>query len=135
MEKMRCFVGRDGYVRTQLRIGGRSRSKLVHRLVADAFLPNPEGFRCVNHLDGDKQNNRLENLEWTSHAGNRRHALAAGLTSSPRGERHGRAKLTARKVAAIRAVPARHGVLTQLARKYAVAVSTIAKIRNGGAWT
>lgn len=51
----------------------------IHRLVAQAFIPNPLGKPEVNHLDGDKRNNAVQNLEWSTHAENMRHATLAGL--------------------------------------------------------
>ena len=55
-----------GYLRTSLCKDGEMRSFYVHRLVALAFIPNPEGKETVNHLNEDKQDNRVENLEWAS---------------------------------------------------------------------
>lgn len=46
-----------------------------HRVIAQAFIPNPEGKRCVNHINGNKTDNRLVNLEWVTYSENRRHYL------------------------------------------------------------
>ena len=51
----------------------------VHRMVADTWLDNPNHYRDVNHINGDKSDNRVENLEWTTHRENMRHAVQTGL--------------------------------------------------------
>ena len=51
----------------------------VHRLVAETWIDNPNHYRDVNHIDGDKDNNRVENLEWVTHDQNLRHAYRTGL--------------------------------------------------------
>lgn len=57
-------VGPNGYTKIYLWYGDEYKYKLVHRLVAAAFIENPEGKPCVNHIDNDPSNNRVENLEW-----------------------------------------------------------------------
>lgn len=55
----------------------------VHRLIAITFLPNPNHLSDVNHKDGDKLNNKVDNLEWCSHSENQKHALRTGLNIKP----------------------------------------------------
>lgn len=71
-----------GYFMVLLRKNGKGASKYVHRLVADAFLDNPEDKKCVNHKDGDKHNNLAENLEWVTYKENTVHAVCTGLRKS-----------------------------------------------------
>ena len=74
----------DGYDVVNLRKNGTSWVAPVHILVAKAFIPNPNNLPTVNHIDGDKHNNNVSNLEWASYSENNTHALRNGLRS-PRG--------------------------------------------------
>lgn len=69
----------NGYLTVRLYKGGRSFYLKVHRLVAQAFLPNSEGREQVNHKDGNKRNNCANNLEWVTAGENVRHAFETGL--------------------------------------------------------
>lgn len=76
---MRQHVGKDGYPSIQLFSGGKPFTLKVHRLVAQAFLDNPDNLPEVNHIDGNKQNNTVDNLEWCTRGHNIRHAFRTGL--------------------------------------------------------
>ena len=64
---MRMRIGRDGYVRVSLTKDGKQTHKLLHRLLAIAFIPNPDNFAEVNHKNENKQDNSILNLEWCTH--------------------------------------------------------------------
>lgn len=68
------------YPRIILQVDGKAKAYLIHRLVAEVFVPNPDGLPCINHKDGDKSNPHPENLEWCTHQQNMRHAAETGLT-------------------------------------------------------
>lgn len=96
-----------GYRFYVLCINGKARNHLTHRLVARAFIPNPNDLPEVNHKDCDKTNNNVSNLEWISSRANYDHAIANGrfrcLTrNTARGERHSNAKLTENDVLELR---------------------------------
>ena len=68
-----------GYVIVSLSINGKAKTALLHRLVASAFIPNPNGLPQVNHIDGVKENCSVDNLEWCDASYNMRHASEHGL--------------------------------------------------------
>lgn len=72
-------VHRNGYVTVWLGIDGKSKTPSLHRLVAKAFVPNPDNKSQVNHIDGNKHNNRADNLEWVTPSENMIHAECTGL--------------------------------------------------------
>lgn len=68
-----------GYMKVHLCDSDKERNVFVHRLVAEAFIPNPENKPQVNHIDGNKLNNNVENLEWSTPLENVRHSWKNGL--------------------------------------------------------
>ena len=78
-------INNDGYRFVSLSKDGVTHTKYIHILVAQAFIPNPDGLPEVNHLSGDKSDNNVGNLEWISHAGNVQHAYDHGLSSNKGG--------------------------------------------------
>ena len=81
---MRVYPGTRGYLTLTLRRDNKQVPQRVHRLVAEAFLGGPHPDLDVNHIDGDKTNNYIENLEWCTREDNVRHAVSTGLRTGPR---------------------------------------------------
>lgn len=112
---------------------GDSKTVRVHRLVALAFLPADSVKREVNHIDGNKQNNRLDNLEWVTSKENKKHAWDNGLYSCS-GENHGQAVYTEeqiRKVCEMLSVEPSNKLISE---ELGIAIHTIASIRSGRIW-
>jgi hypothetical protein len=128
--------GPRGYLQVRLCRDGLEVTRKVHRLVAEAFLgPRSAPFE-VNHIDGDKTNNRASNLEWVSPDANVRHAYASGLKVAARltGERNANARLTASAVRSIRQAVASGVTQECLALRYGVNRTTIEAVVTGRSW-
>ena len=80
--EIRPFKQKNGYLAVSLHDGKTSHNELVHRLVAKAFVPNEKSMPEVNHINGDKTDNRAENLEWCTREQNMAHAAATGLLNT-----------------------------------------------------
>ncbi len=75
----KCKKTRDGYFESTLVKNSKPKSIRTHRLVAIAFCENPHNKKEVNHIDGNKRNNRADNLEWVTSSENQKHAYKLGL--------------------------------------------------------
>ena len=75
-------LDRAGYMTVRLTKDGQTHTKFVHRLVAEAFVPNPRNKTFTNHFNGNKTDNRFINLEWVSHSENIKHAYLLGLVKN-----------------------------------------------------
>lgn len=81
-------LNKRGYAFTYLSKNGKDKTCQVHRLVAEAFIPNPKNKPQVNHINGIKHDNRAEKLEWVTGSENVRHAIKTGLVIMPNGKNH-----------------------------------------------
>lgn len=89
---MTTTTGYEGF--TTILSGRKTLFHRVHRLVAIAFIPNPERKRTINHINGDKKDNRVENLEWSTHSENSLHSHRILKKSGGVGVKHALSKLT-----------------------------------------
>lgn len=78
-KSLKTYVINSGYQCLKLVKGNTRKSVLLHRLIAEAFIPNPLNKPEVNHIDGNKSNNAVSNLEWVTPSENKLHALRTGL--------------------------------------------------------
>lgn len=79
-KQLRAVKDTTGYLVVNLTDGSRKVNRSIHRLLAVTFIPNPNDLPHVNHIDGNKENNSLSNLEWVSVLGNTLHAIDSGMT-------------------------------------------------------
>lgn len=131
-ELRRPIKHRQGYLMCSLAIKGvKYENKMVHRFVAQAFIPNPDNKPQVNHLNGIKSDNRVENLEWATRSENQKHAFRELNKTRPQGEKHPNCKITKEIVLEIRSSNAKH---SESALKYGLSSSHIGDIKNGRKW-
>jgi hypothetical protein len=78
---LKNYINPEGYICNSLRHSKEERTHTVrvHRLIAEAFIPNPNNYPIINHIDGNKQNNNIENLEWCTAQHNIQHSFDNGL--------------------------------------------------------
>lgn len=133
---LRFGKDKKGYYRCALSNKGMSKTYKVHRLVAQAFIPNPNNLPQVNHIDGDKTNNCVDNLEWCTQSQNMKHAFDNGLNRN-NGENNPAAKLSYDDIEYIKSpyiARDENFSTVALAQKFKVHRKTISRIVCGKYW-
>ena len=149
-EKYNCYVSNMGYIIRKSGLksyptkrkdngyyvitDGNGRTKRIHRIVAETFLGEPDLRLDVNHKDGDKSNNKLDNLEWVTRSENLLHAYSIGIHQKIPGEKNKRSKLTlaeAQEIYDSYETDGYHSNISELMKKYGVSPNTIKAIIKG----
>jgi len=137
--EMKQRKNEDGYPTIKLgsqKGKGRNYRYLVHRLIAEAFVPNPNSLPEVDHLDGSRTNSAADNLEWCTHQENISRNVAEGRTRDSRGMSNQKARLSEDDVIEIRDLYD-HGIYTQaeIAKLYGIGWSTVHNVVRRFTWT
>ncbi len=131
-------LNQHGYPYTGLTKDGKHNTYLVHRLVAIAFLPNNDHDKIfVNHIDGNKANSNVENLEWCTVKENNNHAVQNGLKTyeNAKGEGNTSAKLSGQQVLEIRLLHSSKSMSrSAISTKFDIAKSTVTRIVSRRLW-
>lgn len=114
---------------------GNGDNLYLHRILAEMFIDNPDNLPYVNHIDGNKHNYSLDNLEWCTASENTTHAIKSGLRRQARGEDYPQARFTEDDVKSIRLLLAKGERVVDIAKAYSVRHSLISAIKNGRSWT
>ena len=130
---LKATPGKSGYVILTLSYNGARKKQLLHRILAETFIPNPKGLPHVNHIDGNKSNNSLDNLEWCTHSENIQHSFDTGL--SPRGEGHGLSKISEEQALEVLNLMDEGKYPTQISRETGIKYSTVHGIYYGENWS
>lgn len=133
---LKPFIIKTGYkVVSLFKEGEKDKKFLVHRLVAITHIPNIKEFDEVNHIDADKFNNSVDNLEWVTSKQNKKHAWELNLYSKNAGENHYLSKLTDTEVKKIRYIFKTSEISqAQIARDFKVSPMLISLIVRNKAW-
>jgi NUMOD4 motif/HNH endonuclease len=127
-------INSSSYLTIKLSVQDVRKSYLVHRLILITFVSNPENKKTVNHIDGNKVNNHISNLEWATDSEQRKHAHKIGLMTN-KGSKNPRSIIKLNDGFEIINKHQQGATVKQLCKEYSVVGTTILKIINRQHWT
>lgn len=125
---------RYGYPVCKLWKHSKGKNFTIHRLVAITFIKNIDDKPLVNHIDGNKFNNHVSNLEWCTNSENDLHAFSLGLRSVRKGEKCNFSKLTSNEVREIKNLKKEGKTQREIAKVFNVSEGNVSQIINGHRW-
>lgn len=131
---LKPILCKNGYLSYNLCKNNIQKKKTIHRLIAIAFVPNPDNKPCINHIDGNKLNNNIDNLEWVTHKENIQHASNFGLMSGRQHLIHPSTKLYEKDIINIRLLLTQGISLLKISILYKVSKTLISQIKLGKKW-
>lgn len=135
LKRKKNVINKYGYVQIQLCVNGKPVTVLVHRLVALAFVknPDPDKFNEVNHINGKKQDNYYGNLEWTDRSGNIKHAYDNALRTQ-NGEDNPHHKYTTKQIVKVCKMLQKGFSVKEISKKTKVSKRTIYHVKYREKW-
>lgn len=130
-KKLNVFRNVSGYAACNLMQDGKRHRKLVHRLVCIAFIENPNGCPEVNHIDGNKMNNDVSNLEWCTSKQNSIHAHKSGLVKVAKGEKHYKSYLSSEQISIMKRMIAEKMKGRTIANIFGVGEKYVSSVKRG----
>lgn len=137
LKQHECFYG---YKSVSIKVNKKTKILKIHRLIAIHFIPNPENKPCVNHIDGNKINNSIDNLEWCTYKENSKHAWQTGLIFTTNNQR----KLTSERmkkftgvnhISAIKVLDTKNGkifgMIADAAKSIGITAPHLSRMLNG----
>jgi len=135
LKERKLGVDTSGYKRISVVLkNGSSKRVLVHRMVAEAYVDNPNNHHYVNHKDGNKLNNHYKNLEWCTSSDNQKHAYKTSLKQYPKGQLNGRNRLSEQDVLNIYWELYNGARNIDVRNKYDIGCGTLTCIKNKRNW-
>lgn len=131
---LKYWIDRDGYYRTTISVNKKSYHTGTHRFVAIAFIPNPNNLPEVNHKNGKKWDNSVENLEWVTTQENVQHAFDTGLKSAIKGEDNSLSTYTEKQIRKVCKMLEKGISNKKISEKTGVERKYITDIKKGRRW-